>query len=201
MCDIRSCLDSRPGMPIAILFLNYKMLRFHKKIEIVSPFKQAVPCMENVWNKRHTCMETDSFTWNSISSSFSSNYSSSTHHQALSVLQFKQSFSIDSYASSEDCQYPSTNHGNRVQTVACEMGSLVTRKPALALVDRATDSEGHNRIHHTRPDPFELIVKTFRSLGTVVEDNPCVKDPFDVIVKKGQLRSCAVYQEKISGDD
>nr|TKR61908.1 hypothetical protein D5086_0000323600 [Populus alba] len=45
-----------------------------------------------------------------ISSSFSSNYSSSNHlcahHQSLSLLQFKQSFPIDSSASSEDCQHP-----------------------------------------------------------------------------------------------
>ncbi|KAJ6881353.1 receptor-like protein Cf-9 [Populus alba x Populus x berolinensis] len=50
-----------------------------------------------------------------ISSSFSSNRSSSSssshlcaHHQSLSLLQFKQSFSINSSASWEDCQYPKT---------------------------------------------------------------------------------------------
>jgi len=47
-----------------------------------------------------------------ISSSFSSNHSSSNHlcapHQSLSLLQFKQSFSINSSASREGCQYPKT---------------------------------------------------------------------------------------------
>ncbi|KAL9334513.1 hypothetical protein Peur_071694 [Populus x canadensis] len=50
-----------------------------------------------------------------ISSPLSSNYSSSSssshlcaHHQSLSLLQFKQSFSINSSASWEDCQYPKT---------------------------------------------------------------------------------------------
>ncbi|KAJ6881349.1 receptor-like protein Cf-9 [Populus alba x Populus x berolinensis] len=45
-----------------------------------------------------------------ISSSFSSNHSSSNHlcahHQSLSLLQFKQSFPINSSASSIYCQYP-----------------------------------------------------------------------------------------------
>ncbi|KAI9384070.1 hypothetical protein POPTR_012G020895v4 [Populus trichocarpa] len=59
-----------------------------------------------------------------ISSPLSSNYSSSSsshlcaHHQSLSLLQFKQSFSINSSASWEDCQYPKTESW-KVDTDCC----------------------------------------------------------------------------------
>jgi hypothetical protein len=56
-----------------------------------------------------------------------------------------------------------------------------SESPALALVDRTTDTEGHNKIHQTRPYPD--IVKTFRPLGTVLDDNLYLKDPFGLIVK------------------
>ena len=58
-----------------------------------------------------------------------------------------------------------------------------SESPALALVDRTTDTEGHNKIHQTRPYSFDLIVKTFRPLGTVLDDNLYLKDPFGLIVK------------------
>jgi hypothetical protein len=35
----------------------------------------------------------------------------------------------------------------------------------------------------------------------VLEDNLPLKDPFDLIVKKGEQWSCVVFEEKISGDD
>ena len=74
-----------------------------------------------------------------ISSSFSSNFSSSTqlcsHHQALSLLQFKQSFSIQRspfwFARNYQnmINIPRQSHGKRVHTAACGMASLVTWKP------------------------------------------------------------------------
>jgi len=63
-----------------------------------------------------------------ISSPLSSNHSSSSssssshlcaHHQSLSLLQFKQSFSINRYASLEYCQYPFPKTESWIDSTDC----------------------------------------------------------------------------------